>query len=98
MHVVAHHPQAWYLLQVEQSLLLDVPAGTAPMAVPMLIRLTEAEVGRYRETGAAYLDELALRVRERAFSEYWPRNLDRDWHAWVRQAVAGWQGAGCTAR
>jgi hypothetical protein len=97
MHVVAHDPHNWFLLEEEGALYLDVNSGHSAVGFSVLFRLTEEEVGRYREGGEPFLSTMARSVQDRGPSAWRDeRNLDGELGAAVAEAVSRWRASGAT--
>ncbi len=75
MHVVAHEPRFWFLLEHEGALYLDVNGSHGAVGFEVLMRLTEEEAGRYRGGGPAYLSGLAESVQNGGPFAVHERNL-----------------------
>ena len=90
MHVVAHEPYAWFLLEEEGALYLDVNCSYSAFGFPMLIRLNEDEARRYHEEGEGFVSGLADDVQYRALTTYRERNINSRFGSAVTEAVTQW--------
>ena len=59
MRVREHKPSAWFLLETDQGLILDVNCSHTVFDYSFAIVLNAAERERYAEEGTPYLDRLA---------------------------------------
>ena len=73
MQVLAHTPAAWYLLQHNEALYLEVNCTLSFTSLSLLIELNAEESARYRAEGRAYIDQLADAIAMRP-REYYARN------------------------
>lgn len=93
MHVVAHEPHAWFLLEEDGALYLDVNCSYSAAGFSVLIRLTEDEARRYREGGERFVAELADDVQYRALTTYRERNVHARLGPMVTEAVGRWRAS-----
>lgn len=59
MRVLDHQPQAWFLLEEDATLYLDVSCEHSSVGYGVLIALNDPERAAYAAHGRAYLDQLA---------------------------------------
>lgn len=97
MQVIDHQPHAWFLLEDDNGLLLDVECHHGAVSCSVLIRLNEEELAEYRREGHAYLDRLAQAIHYSApilaisTSPYKARKLPPSRYAdKVLQAIRCW--------
>ncbi|SHN03570.1 hypothetical protein [Phytopseudomonas punonensis] len=96
MQVIDHQPHAWFLLEDDSGLLLDLECHHSAVSCSVLIRLNEEELAEYRRDGHAYLDRLAQAIHHSApilaisTSPYKARKL-RGYDDQVLQAIREWQ-------
>lgn len=64
MQVVDHEPQAWFLFQGENSLLLDVNCNHGPVGYSVMIQLSVEEESEYSQKGRTFLNWLAQTVQD----------------------------------
>lgn len=92
LHVVDHHPAAWFLLDEgkphqENHYYLDVNCGEGPVGFSLLVELSEAEHEEYRALGRVFIEYLAARIAYR-WRDYRERDLGSSLQAEVSDAVA----------
>jgi hypothetical protein len=97
MHVVAHEPSSWFLLEESSALYLDVNCSHSFVSFSMLIQLTEQEAERYRINGTGFLSSLAAQVQEHSFTTYRERNLSALYEASVNEAISQWRANNASA-
>lgn len=90
MHVLAHSPHAWFLLEDELGLLLDVNCSHSAASFDMLVRLSAAEAAGWRDDGQHYLDGLAAEIQHHALSLFHERNLDNEFRSKATAAILQW--------
>ena len=99
MHVGDHEPAAWFLLDHDGELLLDVNCSWSAFSYSVTIALDDDERERHAADGHAYLDELATAVQQSApgirghESPYTDRNLAAQHGEAVTAAVVRWREA-----
>ena len=92
MRVVDEGPAAWYLLERDDGLFLDVHCSHIAAGYSVIIRLTEEELARYTKEGRAFLDGLAQDVQDRGpGSSLQRRDLYRLAYE-TKRAVEEWRG------
>ena len=64
MQVVDHEPQAWFLFQEGDALILDVNCNHGAAGYGVMIQLSAEEVSEYAREGHAYLNRLVGAVRD----------------------------------
>jgi hypothetical protein len=92
MQVLLHTPAAWFLLQHDEALYLDVNCTLSFSSLSVMIELNAEEFARYHSEGRAYIDELANDISFRP-REYYARNntvLNDE----VSAAVQRWRNEG----
>jgi len=96
MRVLLHAPAAWYLLQQEGVLYLDVNCELSFSSFSVLIRLSEEEAARVRLRGRAFIDAFAADISLRP-REYLARHLPALADT-VSAAVLRWRESGAADR
>ncbi|WP_343547201.1 hypothetical protein [Ralstonia sp.] len=97
MQVLDHEPQRWFLFEANGALYLDANCNHGAFGYSFMIRLTAAEVQRYRDEGRDYLSWLAEDIHNSApilsasSSPYRTRKASQEEEAQARTAFAGWQ-------
>jgi len=66
MQVLDHEPQSWFLFEANGELYLDANCNHGAFGYSFMIRLTTAEVQRYRDAGRDYLSWLAQDIHNGA--------------------------------
>ena len=91
MQVVLHTPAAWFLLQHDEALYLDVNCTLSFTSLSLLIELNAEEGARYRAECRTFIEQLAddISLRPRA---YYARNNEALADE-VSAAVQRWRGA-----
>lgn len=93
MIVLAHEPHAWFLLENEGKLLLDVNCSHSAFSYSMLIELLPPEVAKYRTHGVASINSIASEVQFSGLSkEMQARNLTNELGEQVMSAIEAWRG------
>src|SRR5215212_3713883 len=92
LHVVDHHPAAWFLLHEgkppeENHYYLDVNCGEGPAGFSLLIGLSDAEHEEYRALGRVFVEYLAAKISY-GWKDYGERDLGSSLQAEVSDAVA----------
>jgi hypothetical protein len=64
MQVVDHEPQAWFLFQEGNALILDVNCNHGAVGYGVMIQLSAEESSEYAREGHAYLNRLAEAVQD----------------------------------
>ena len=97
MQVLDHEPQSWFLFEADGELYLDANCNHGAFGYSFMIRLTTAEVQRYRDTGRDYLSWLAQDIHNGApilsasLSPYKTRKATKEEEAEASTALAAWQ-------
>ena len=97
MQVLDHEPHSWFLFEANGELYLDANCNHGAFGYSFMIRLTAAEVQRYRDEGRDYLNWLAEDIHNSApilsasSSPYRTRKVSQEEEAQARTAFAGWQ-------
>jgi hypothetical protein len=95
MHVLAHEPHAWFLLESNGQLFLDVNCSHSAFSYPMLIELLPTEAAEYYVHGNSAIRSLSSRVQFSGLSEEMQsRNLTKELGDEVTEAIAIWRGNG----
>ena len=97
MQVLDHEPQSWFLFEANGELYLDANCNHGAFGYSFMIRLTTAEVQRYRDAGRDYLNWLAQDIHNSApilvasSSPYKTRKATKEEEAEASTALAAWQ-------
>ncbi|CAJ0720565.1 hypothetical protein LMG6871_03983 [Ralstonia edaphis] len=97
MQVLDHEPQNWFLFEADGELYLDANCNHGAFGYSFMIRLTTAEVQRYRDDGRGYLSWLADDIHNSApilsdsSSPYQTRKASQDEESQASAALAAWQ-------
>jgi hypothetical protein len=97
LHVVDHHPAAWFLLRGGEheppggEYYLDVNCDRGAAGFSVLVKLSEAEREEYRALGRVFIEYLAARIAYWA-DHYRDRDLSAGLGAEVSDAVARFRG------
>jgi hypothetical protein len=83
-------PAAWYLLDDDGQLYLDVNCNQSAVGYNLLIQLDRDERAAFGQRGRDYADELAERIAQSPRS-YWHRNVTGPVQGEVTAAVLAWQ-------
>lgn len=95
MNVLAHEPHAWFLLEKDGKLLLDVNCSYSAFSYSMLIELLPSEVAEYRTHDVAAINSLANQVQFTGLSkEMQARDLTKELGEQVMSAIEVWRGKG----
>lgn len=93
MNVLAHEPHAWFLLERDGRLFLDVNCSYSAFSYPMLIELLPSETAEYQAHGTAAINALANGVQFSGLSkEMQARNLSKELESEVASAIEVWRG------
>jgi len=97
MQVLDHEPQSWFLFEADGELYLDANCNHGAVGYSFMIRLTTAEVQKYRDEGRDYLNWLAQDIHNSApilaasSSPYKTRKATKEEEAEASTALAAWQ-------
>lgn len=97
MIVLDHQPHAWFLLDLEGQIYLDVHCSHSAFDYSVLIAMNEDELKQYRSKGRAYLDKLAEDIHYSApgargsASIYRTRDVTSELGDLVTAAIAEWR-------
>jgi hypothetical protein len=90
LHVVDHHPAAWFLLRDatagDDEFYLDVNCDAGAVGFSVLVKLSDAERAVYREIGRGFVESLAETIADRP-NDYRDRDLTRSLGQEVHAAV-----------
>jgi hypothetical protein len=93
MNVLAHEPHAWFLLDKDGRLFLDVNCSYSAFSYPILIELLPSEVAEYQAHGVTAINALANAVQFSGLSkEMQARNLSKLFGEEVMSAIELWRG------
>jgi hypothetical protein len=93
MKVIDRAPHAWYLVENEGRLFLDVACSQSAVDYSVLIELDRSERSEFEKRGHDYLNELAAAIAYSApgaqgsQSPYAARNVDDQWGRQVSVAI-----------
>ncbi|CAJ0853055.1 hypothetical protein R20233_00099 [Ralstonia sp. LMG 32965] len=97
MQVLDHEPHSWFLFEANGALYLDANCNHGAFGYSFMIRLSAAEVQRYRDEGRDYLSWLAQDIHNSApilsasSSPYKVRKAAPEEEAHASMALAAWQ-------
>lgn len=108
MKVIDHQPHAWFLLDDQGVLYLDVNCSHGAVGYSVLVALNAGETSAYADQGRAYIDDLAQDIQNSApgavssVSPFKSRNLtvgrgqeSKRADAEIKAWLAGQSGARC---
>lgn len=97
MQVLDHEPHSWFLFEANGALYLDANCNHGAFGYSFMIRLTAAEIQRYRDEGRDYLSWLADDIHNSApivaasSSPYKTRKASQEEEARASAALSAWQ-------
>jgi hypothetical protein len=99
MNVLDHEPAAWFLLEEDGALFLDVYCTHGPVGCDFMIQLSPEEAAVVREQGRRGADELARAIQHSApivvgsRSPYQNRAVSAELNARSLDAIRRWRVA-----
>ncbi len=97
MRVLEHQPNAWFLLEDDCELILDVNCNHSFISYSFSMALNQSEHDQYAEAGVVYLTRLADSINDSApiavasDSIYKPRKLDDSYSNKITAAITKWR-------
>ena len=91
MDVIAHRPHAWFLMEDEGDLYLDINCDHGAVGFSMLLRLTPEEALEVRGGSDSAVDRLATRFQNQAIAVFLTRNLSAPWQQKAGSAIERWK-------